>query len=112
MFYIVAALVVFFGAFCLKRIPNEHSVKSELYQAWCYYYQGKYDLAKNMSEEVLKAEPENQTALEQLMLVYFVENDYLRAKYYCQKALIKDPNNKRTKNMYDTIQNKIKKPIL
>jgi len=108
MLYIIVALIVFFAAFCFKLIPDRHSVKTQLYQSWCCYYQGEYDTSKKISEQVLKVEPENQAALEQLMLIYFVENDYPKAKYYCEKVLAKNPNNKRTKNMYDTIQNKIK----
>jgi len=108
MIYVLVSLVVFYGAYTIKALPSDHSVKGGLYQAWCCYYQGEYAHAREISERVLQEDPENLVAMEQLMLVYFVQNDYRKADYYCTRILSKSPGNKRTKNMCATIQNKMK----
>lgn len=106
--YVLVSLLVFYGAYCLRPFSGGNNVRKGLYEAWCHYYQGEYEQAKKLSEHILESDPDNQVAMEQLMLVYFVQNDYKKADYYCKRVLAKNPNDKRTKNLSETIQKKMK----
>ncbi|MEW6039982.1 MAG: hypothetical protein AB1633_00485 [Elusimicrobiota bacterium] len=103
-------LIFYFNIIIPKVIYNsdESSLKRNLNLAWYYYYKGRYREAERISLSILEKEINNPAVLEQICMIYFSQGDYRKAKFYCLKVLQQQPRNKRMKNVYEKIIEKLK----
>lgn len=108
--YVLLSVVIFFiGVYIPYLQQNKEFIKEmKLYRVWHYYHQGNYDDAEKLSLEVFNVDRKNLTAMKQLALIYFVKGDYRKAKYFSERFLIVQPENKKIKVVYEESLKKLK----
>ena len=108
--YVILSVVTFFVGFYFPQLGQNKEFINEikLYRVWHYYHQGKYDRAEKLSLEVFNSEPKNLTAIKQLALIYFVKNDFRKSKYFSEKLLAVQPENKKIKIIYEESLKKLR----
>lgn len=75
----------------LKAISNSDKIKSMLKQTQILFRQQKYTEAKTILQEILKLDPKNAVAYNNLGSIYLIRGRFTRAKRYFKKALELDP---------------------
>ncbi|OGS22964.1 MAG: hypothetical protein A2252_07765 [Elusimicrobia bacterium RIFOXYA2_FULL_39_19] len=105
---ILFSLILFYTFFSFRCAPHEN-VNSEIYKFWVSYYGGNYAQARKISENIIKYDPENRTATQQLAMVCFTLGDYKNANIYAQRILNENPNNKRMRIILETASKKSNK---
>lgn len=76
----------------LTPIYDEDTIKSMLKESQRLFRQRKYNEAKKICQEILKVDPENASAFNNLGSIYLVKKRMARAERYFAKALDLDPD--------------------
>lgn len=99
--YIALSIIIFYvGLFHIQlHQDKKFSREMKLYQVWNWYHRGKFDVAEKLCLELYRDDPKDLTVLKQLAYIYFVKQDYRKAKVFAEKFLAISPENKKLKNI-------------
>lgn len=92
----------------LKPISDEDQLKARLKETQILFKQQKYSEAKKILQEILRDDPDNAIAYNNLGSIYLIRGRIARAERYFKKALELDPQLEDVKDNLKSVQ-KIKK---